>query len=307
MKAIRIHKQGGANILVYEDAPTPHPKEGEVLVRVYAAAVTPTELVWPTTWQTGAGAERSLPIPGHDFSGVVAEVGPGVSGWEVGAPVYALTDFARDGAEAEYTLALPAELAAKPPSLTFEEAAVAPLSALTAWQALFEHAGLASGQSILIHGAAGAVGTLAVQLAHWQGAYVIGTASSANLPLIRSLGADQGIDYRVTPFDAVVREVDVVLDTVGGATLKRSWDVLKPGGMLVSIVSAKVEEQAAEHAVRAAYFIVRPDGAQLARIGDLIDSGALHPVIDVTFPLSQAGRAYEYRHQHGKTVLSIAE
>jgi len=308
MKAVRMHARGGPEQLVYEDAPQPQPAGGEVLVRVYATAVTPTELGWSTTWKTKTGADRHLPIPGHDLSGVVAEIGPGVTSVTVGAAVYALTDFNRDGAEAEYTIALPSELAPKPHSLDSRQAAAVPMSALTAWQALFDHAGLSAGQRVLIHGASGGVGTLAVQLAHWAGAHVIGTASAHNRDFVCGLRADDFVDYTTTHFEDVVHEVDVVLDTVGGDTLERSWNVLRKGGILVSIVGSPTAEQAAAHGVRAATFIVRPDREQLIRIGELIDTGRIRPMIEVVLPLSQARQAYERGqggHASGKVVLQV--
>src|SRR5690242_17634264 len=208
MKAIRIHAPGGPQGLVYEDIPPPRPREGEVLVRVYAVGITPMEL----TWKTSTGAVRPLPIiPGHELSGVVSEVGPAVTEVAVGDAVYALTDFLRDGAQAEYTIALPTELAPKPHSLDHVQAAAVPLSALTAWQALFEHAKLSAGQTILVHGASGGVGIFVVQLAHWIGANVIGTASAHNRDLLRDLGADEVIDYTRHRFEDMVHDADVVI------------------------------------------------------------------------------------------------
>ena len=227
MKAIRMHGRGGPEWLVYEDVPPPHPGRGEVLVRVYATGVIAPELTWPETYQTRAGSIRSLPIPGHDFSYVVEEVGPGVSTLVRGAKVYALTAFDRDDAEAEYTIALPSELAPKPHSLDYVQAAAVPLTVLTAWQAFFDHAGLIAGQTILIHRAAGGVGVFAVQFARWAGAQVITTASARNHDFLRALGANKIIDYTTTRFEEVVHDVDLVLDTVGGETLERSWAVVK--------------------------------------------------------------------------------
>src|SRR5512133_998064 len=237
MKAIHIHGRGGPNHLVYEDAPQPHPGSGEVLVRVYATGIIATELKWDVTYQTPTGSPRTMPIPGRDLSGVVEEVGPGVTTPVTGAAVYAMLGYGRDGAEADYTLALPNELAPKPTTLDPVQAAAVPLSALTAWQALFDHAHLAVGQTVLIHGGAGGVGVFAVQLAHWVGARVIATASARNRIFLRELGADEVIDYTTTRFEEVVQGVDLVFDTVGGDTLQRSWLVIRPGGVLVSIVS----------------------------------------------------------------------
>lgn len=309
MKAIRLHGRGGPDRLVYEDVPQPHPGPGEVLVRVKATAVIANELRWPETYQTGAGNERPLPIPGHDLAGVVAEVGPGVTDIVVGAEVYGLTAFDRDGAEAEYTIALPDELAPKPRSLDYVQAAAVPLSALTVWQAFFDYAGLAAGQTVLIQGAAGGVGVFAVQLARWAGAYVIGTASAPNSVFLQALGANETIDYTTTRFEDMVHDVDLVFDLVGGDTLQRSWRVIKPGGTLVSIVSPRPSsEEAKAHGVRLVWFIVEPNRDQLILIGKLIDKGLIRSVVETVFPLSQARQAYEQAskgHTRGKIVLRV--
>ena len=310
MKAIRIHGRGGPERLVYEDVPQPRPGEGEVLVGVKATSVIATELTWPETYQTKAGSERSLPIPGHDLAGVVMEVGPGVTDIVLGAEVYALTDAYRDGAEAEYTIALPSELAPKPRSLDYVQAAAVPLSALTAWQAFFDYAGLAAGQTVLIHGAAGGVGVFAVQLARWAGAYVIGTASARNSDFLRELGANKTLDYTTTRFEDVVRDVDLVLDTVGGETLERSWMVVKKGGVLVSVASPPSPEQAKAHGVRSVWFIVKPNRDQLIRISELIDTGRMRAIVETVLPLSQAHQAYEQGargHTRGKIILRVED
>lgn len=311
MKAIRIHDRGGADHLVYEDAPQPHPGPGEVLVRSYAAGVIANELTWDETYQTQTGSPRPFPIPGHDLSGVVEEVGPGVSTLTKGSEVYALIAFNRDGAEADYTIALPSELAPKPRTIDHVQAAAVPLTALTAWQALFEHANLVEGQTVLIHGAAGGVGVFAVQLAHWTGANVIATASARNRDFLRELGADEIIDYTTTRFEEAVRDVDLVFDLVGGDTLRRSWQVIKPGGALVSVVSPRPSfAEAKEHDVRPFWFVVEPNRDQLIQIGSLIDAGQLRPIIETVLPLSQARQAYEQGargHTRGKIVLRVMD
>jgi NADPH:quinone reductase-like Zn-dependent oxidoreductase len=310
MKAIRIHGRGGPELLAYEDAPQPHPGQGEVLVRVYATGVISTELTWSETYQTKEGSVRPQPIPGHDLSGVVEEVGPGVSTLVRGAEVYALTAFERDGAEAEYTIALPSELAPKPHSLDHVQAASVPLAALTAWQALFDHAGLTAGQTVLIHGAAGGVGVFAVQLARWAGAQVIATASARHHDFLRELGANEIIDYATTRFEEVVHDVDLVFDMVGGETLERSWAVVKKGGVLVSVANPPSTEQAKAHGVRSVWFIVEPNRDQLIQIGALIDAGQIRPIIDTVLPLSQAQQAYEQGargHMRGKIVLRVVD
>ena len=311
MKAIRIHGRGGPERLVYEDVPQPHPGQGEVVVRVYATGVIANELRWDETYETKAGSKRVLPIPGRDLSGVVEEVGPGTPPLTKGSQVYAMTDYGRDGAEAEFTIALPSELAPKPRTLDYVQAAAVPLTALTAWQALFEHASLVAGQTVLIHGAAGGVGVFAVQLAHWAGAHVIATASARNRDFLRELGANEVIDYTTTRFEEVVHDVNLVFDTVGGDTLERSWQVVKPGGVLVSVVSPQPSfEEAKVHGVRLVWFVVEPNRDELIQIGTLIDAGHLRPIIDTVFPLSQARQAYEQGargHTRGKIVLRVVD
>ena len=311
MKAIRIHGRGGPDHLVYEDVPQPHPGPGEVLVRVSATGVFVNELRWNETYETKEGSKRVLPIPGRDLSGVVVEVGPGVTALTEGAQVYAMLDYSRDGADADYTLALPGELAPKPRTLDAVQAAAVPLSALTAWQGFFEHASLVAGQTVLIHGGAGGVGVFAVQLARWAGAHVIATASARHRDFLRELGADEFIDYTTTRFEDVVHDVDLVFDLVGGDTLQRSWQVIKPGGTLVSVVSPPPPADVAKgHDVRFAWFVVEPNREQLIQVGELIDAGKLRPIIDAVFPLSQARQAYEQGmkgHTRGKVVLRVAD
>lgn len=311
MKAIRLHGRGGPDRLVYEDAPQPHPGPGEVLVRVYATGVIATELKWDETYQTPAGDPRALPIPGRDLSGVVEEVGSGVTTLVKGSEVYAMLGYGRDGAEAEFTLALPDELVPKPRTLDFVQAAAVPLTALTAWQAFFDHASLVAGQTVLIHGAAGGVGVFAVQLARHAGAQVIATASARHRDFLRELGASAVIDYTTTRFEEVVHDVDLVFDLVGGDTLVRSWQVVKPGGVLVSVVSPRPSfAEAKAHGVRPVWFIVEPNREQLIQIGALIDAGRIRPIIDTVLPLSQARQAYEQGargHTRGKIVLRVVD
>src|SRR5215468_8731464 len=257
MKAICLRARGGPEALAYEEVPQPHPGEGEVLVRVHAAGVIHTELSWVPTWTTRAGRPRPLPvIPGHEFSGEIAGLGAGVKGVGVGDLVYGLNDWYRDGAQAEYCVARVGDFATKPASVDHVHAAATPISALTAWQGLIERGRLVAGQRVLIHGAAGGVGCIAVQLARWRGARVTGTASHSNLDFVSGLGADEVIDYQATRFEDVVRDIDLVFDTVGGETLERSWGLLKPGGTLVTI--AAPGEDIADERTRAAFFIVEP-------------------------------------------------
>ena len=266
----------------------------------------PTELLWVPTWTTPDGRTRPLPvIPGHEFSGEVAALGEGVTAVGVGEDVYGMNDWFRDGAQAEYCVARPADIARKPASVDHTHAAVTPISALTAWQGLFERARLAAGQQVLVHGAAGGVGSFAVQLARWRGARVIATAAAHNLDFVRSLGADEVIDYRAERFEDVVRDVDVVFDTVGGETLERSWGVLRRGGRMVTI--AVSGERTTDERVRAAYFIVEPSRTQLAEVARLIDAGALRPVVGAEFPLADALLAYRHKPARGKVVMRVGD
>ena len=231
MKAVFLNKQAGAGELVFGDIPQPKPGKGEVLIQVHATAVMPTELKWDPTFATPEGKPRPFPIVlSHEFSGVVAEPGQGAAGLKTGDVVYGMNDWYVNGAQAEYCVAPAAAVAPKPHSLNYTEAAVVPISALTAWQALFIRGGLKAGQRVLIHAGSGAVGAFAVQLAHSHGAHVVTTASANNLDFVRELGADEVIDYKTTRFEDVAHDMDVVFDTVGGETLMRSWTVLRPGG-----------------------------------------------------------------------------
>ncbi len=311
MKALRIHKQGDTNVLIYEDVPQPQPTDDEVLVRVYATSVTPAELGWGATWKTKAGVDRPSPIPGHELSGIVAQVGANVTDLKVGEEVYGFNDFDQDGSEAEYTIVRPAELAPKPSTLTHVQAAAVPLAALTAWKALFDHAKLKAGQTILIHGAAGGVGSFAVQLAHWAKAHVVGIDAPWNRDLLMQLGCDEVVDFTTTRFEAVVHDVDVVLDAVGaGDAMDRSWAITKKGGVLISLAKPLSQEQATTYGVRAVFFVVEPNRAELTQIAQLIDAGQLRPLVSKVLPLSQASEAYENKkggRTPGKIVLQVMD
>ncbi len=308
MKAVRIHGYGGPDVLRWEDAPCPRPAAGEIVARVYAAAVNPVD------WKVREGylkefMPRTFPmIPGWDFSGVVAATGPGVSRLREGDAVYSRPDLARDGAYAEYITVRETEVSLKPKSLDHVHAAAVPLCALTAWQALFDQAKIGPGQRVLIHAAAGGVGTFAVQLAKWKGAHVIGTASARNHDFLRDLGADELIDYTTTRFEDVVHDVDMVFDTMAGEVQKRSWKTLKPGGVLVSILGQPSAEDAQQHGVRGMMVFVRPNAEQLTRIAELIDARKLNPIVETVLPLAEARRALELSqagHVRGKIVLRV--
>src|SRR5882757_6781663 len=308
MKAIRIHNYGGPEVLQCEDAPRPKPQAGEVLVRVKAAGVNPID------WKVREGHMKDFwphkfpLILGWDLSGVVEEVGPGVSRFKIGDEVYSIPDPTRDGAYADYIVVRESELALKPNSLHHIRAATVPLAALTAWQSLFDTAQLQPGQRVLIHAGSGGVGHFAVQLAKWKDAYVFATASTKNQDLLRKLGVDEPIDYTQQRFEDVARNIDVVLDTIGGETQERSWSVLKKGGNLVSLVHPPSEERAKELGVRAVFLGGKSNGAQLAEIAKIIELGKLAPIIDRILPLSEARRAHQLSqsgHTHGKIVLRV--
>jgi NADPH:quinone reductase-like Zn-dependent oxidoreductase len=310
MKAVRIHNYGGPEVLNYEDAPRPEPGEGEVLIRVHAASVNPID------WKVREGHTKDFwphefpLILGWDLSGVVGELGRGVSRFKIGDEVYSVPDPTRNGAYADYIVVRESELALKPNSLHHIRAAAVPLAALTAWQSLFDTAQLQPGQRVLIHAAAGGVGHLAVQLAKWKTAHVIATASTKNQELLRELGADETIDYTRQRFEDVARKIDIVLDPIGGDTQERSWQVLKKGGILLSLVEPPSADKAKALGIQAAFAASHPNGAELAKIAELIDSGDLKPIVNRILPLSEARRAHELSqtgHTHGKIVLRVKE
>jgi len=311
MKAIRIHNYGGPEVLQFEDAPRPTPGSGELLIRVHAASVNPID------WKVRAGYMKDyiplpLPfIPGWDVSGVVEAMGAGVTKFKKGDEVYARPDVAAHGygAYAEYVVVKETETAFKPKSIDHVHAAAIPVGAVTAWRALFDTAGLKKDQKVLIHGAAGGVGSFAVQLAKWKGAHVIGTASARNQAFLRELGVDEPIDYAKTRFEDFVHDVDVVLDPIGGDTQKRSWKTLKKGGILVSIVGPPSAEEAAKHGVRSAFLSAQGGSSLLAELAKLTDSGNIKPIVETVLPLSEARHAHELNetgHARGKTVLKVA-
>jgi NADPH:quinone reductase-like Zn-dependent oxidoreductase len=310
MQAVRFHSYGSPEVLVLEEVPRPQAGPGEVLVRVQGAGVNPLD------WKVRAGQvkewlQHHLPlIPGWDVSGIVEAVGEGVTAFKSGDGVYGMLDFRKDGAYAEYVVAKALDLASRPRSIHRVQAGAVPLAALTAWQSLFEVAGLSSIQSVLIHAAAGGVGHFAIQFAKWKGARVLGTASAENVDFLKELGADEVIDYRANRFEEKVREVDVVFDLIGGDTQRRSWQVLKKGGILVATLGIPSPEAAREHQVRGEGIIVHPDRPQLAKIAALIDGAQVKPVVTAVLPLADAARAHELSqrgHTRGKILLQVSE
>lgn len=308
MKAVRIHEFGGLDSLRVEEVPRPEPGEGEVLVRIHAAGINPVD--WKTCAGEGIAPRLEAPfpfIPGWDVSGVVEALGPGASGFTVGDAVCGMVRWPwGGGGYAEYVAAPEADLVARPAALDHAQAAGLPLAALTAWQALFDTADLQPGQTVLVHAAAGGVGHLAVQLAKWKGAQVVGTASGRNQAFLRELGVDHAIDYNETRFEDAAGSVDVVLDGVGGEVQERSWAVLRPGGTLASIRGRPSEEQAAARGVRAQHISVHADPSQLRAVADLANRGQLRVHVEAAFPLDDVRKAHETSrtgHARGKLVL----
>jgi NADPH:quinone reductase-like Zn-dependent oxidoreductase len=307
MKAIRAYAYGGPERLTLEDIPDPVPGEGEVLIDVAASGVNPVD------WKILEGRMKAflpLPLPytpGVEVSGKISALGAGVKDFVVGDEVFGFIGIV--GGYATKVVASAERLASVPKKLSLLEAAGVPAAALTAWQALHEHAGVKPGQRVLIHGAAGGVGSMAVQLARIAGAEVIGTASSSNLEYVRQLGAMQVIDYRSESFEESVSAVDIVLDLVGGETQDRSWSLLKAGGILVSPVSPPDAERARSRGVVGKHFATRSDGKQLAAIAAHFDSGEIMVDVETVFPLSRAADALQKNltgHARGKLVLDAA-
>ncbi|OBC02308.1 NADP-dependent oxidoreductase [Mycobacterium sp. 852002-40037_SCH5390672] len=307
MTALRAHRRGGPEQLVLERAPRPVPGSGEVLVAVHAAGITFDELTWDETW-TLDGASRVPVIPSHEVSGVVEAVAADVTDFAPGAEVYGLVSFDRDGAAADFVAVPAADLAAKPSTVSHTVAAALPLAGLTALQALVDHAAVQPGESVLVHGGAGGVGLLAVQLAALLGARVTATVRSDTASLLRGCGAQRVIDVRTEAFDET--GYDVVIDTVGGQTLQRSFGVLRRGGRLVTLSAPPPDGRAEEFGVTATFFIVTPNRDQLNELAALVDSDRLHVAIAQTFGLDEGRKAFESRshgRRAGKTVIVVRD
>jgi NADPH:quinone reductase-like Zn-dependent oxidoreductase len=308
MKAGRVLRYGPPSVITIDDVPRPSPGIGQLLVRVEAAGVGN----WDALFREGKSKLEPLPIIlGSDISGTVEALGPDVSGFKPGDEVYGSTNPQFSGGYAEYAVPMAGMIALKPRTLNFIEAASVPVVAITAWQTLFEYANAVAGQTVLIHGAAGSVGAYAVQLARQAGLHIVATAGSADLDYVRGLGAEKVLDYKQQRFEELLSGVDVVLDTIGGATQEKSLRVLKPNGILVSIVSAVPEATQKEYGVRAAFFYAEVTTARLNKITELIDSGKLSTDVGTVLPLEEAQTAHEMlagakKHKRGKIVLSIA-
>lgn len=310
MKATRIHRYGDPDVLIYEDAPMPEPGDEEVLVRVHTAGVNPID------WKIRQGLLKEhiplrLPaILGQDMAGTVEAVGARVSDLKPGDVVYGKQAPTRGGTYAEYTAIARGAVDMAPRSMAPAQAAGVPLAATTAWTALFDDADLRDGQTVLIHAGSGGVGHFAIQLARHRGARVITTTSAAHVQLAEDLGADQVIDYRTQDFSTQLRDVDVVLDTLGGATLDKSFAVLRRGGTLVSLVADPDGEQARHHGVTAKRVMGKSDARRLRALAELVDAGQLRVVIDREFPLREAAAAHtanQAGHTTGKIVLRVQD
>jgi len=308
MKAIVVHEYGGPEVLKYEDAPRPEPKENEVLVRVMAAGVNPVDaLIRSGKYAKFFGTSLPL-VPGYDIAGVVEKIGTKIAKLKVGDAVYAYPMWG--GGYAEFAVATDGEAALKPKSISFVEAAGVPLAALTAWQALIDVAKMDKGQTVLIHGGSGGVGSFAIQIAKARGAKVIATASTSNQDLLKQLGADVAIDYTKQKFEDVAKDVDVVLDSVGKDTLARSYGVVKKGGFIASLVAKPDQAELDKHGIRGAPISVKPNASELAEITKLIDEKKIKPIVSQVLPLTEAVKAQEQaatHHTRGKIVLKIAD
>ncbi|MDL2406123.1 NADP-dependent oxidoreductase [Rhizobium calliandrae] len=308
MKAMRLHTYGDIASVVAEDIPVPDVGPDEVLIRVAAAGVNPLDLKL-ITGHAAAYFPLTFPyIPGTDLAGTVEQAGPLAARWRPGDRVIARPAPTRGGAFAEFAAVPVSQVAAAPTSLSLETAAGLPTAAATAWQALFETAHLERGQTVFIHTAAGGVGSFAVQLARVAGARVIATASAANADLVRELGALRAVDYRTQDFAADLDDVDIVLDTIGGETQQRSFSILRPGGMLVSIVSPPDEILAVAHGVSGAFVFHQTDATRLGSISGLCDAGSLRVVRDQVFDFADMQAALQRvasQRSRGKVLLAI--
>jgi NADPH:quinone reductase-like Zn-dependent oxidoreductase len=304
MQAIIVRdRAAGVGGLSLAEMPYPHAAENDVVVRVHAAGFTPGELDWPGTWSDRAGRDRTPSVPGHELSGVVTELGYGTTGLAVGQRVFGLSDWTRNGSLAEYVAVEARNLAPLPADVDHTVAAALPISGLTAWQALFDHGHLAVGQTVLIHGAAGGVGSIAVQLARDIGARVIGTGRAKDKDTVLGLGAGTFLDLQSEQLEDV-GQVDVVLDVIGGDILVRSTALVRAGGTLVTIATPPTVQP---NEGRAIFFVVEPDRARLADLAQRVRAGRLHPIVGAVYPLAEAPTAFNPTHRTpGKTIIQLA-
>jgi NADPH:quinone reductase-like Zn-dependent oxidoreductase len=305
VKAIVVRgRDAGVDGVTLTDLPYPHAAENDVIVRVHAAGFTTGELDWPATWTDRAGRDRTPSVPGHELSGVVAELGYGTTGLTVGQRVFGLIDWTRNGSLAEYTAVEARNLAPLAADIDHTVAAALPISGLTAWQGLFVHAGLTTGQTVMIHGAAGAVGSIAVQLAREVGACVIGTGRADDRDVVLGLGARAFLDLDADPLESVA-EVDVVFDVIGGDILERSTALVRPGGTVVTIAMPPAVQPKDGRAV---FFVVEPDRVQLAELAQRLRDGRLKPLVGAVRPLAETADAMaHHRRTPGRTIIDVAQ
>src|SRR5437588_9380752 len=310
MKAIVVNEHGGPDVLKYQDAPRPEPKEDEILVRVMAAAVNPVDSYVRQGMFAKRGLDNRPAIIGYDISGVVEKTGAKITKFKKGDAVYCYLSVMRGGGYAEFAIAKESETAPKPKNINFEETAAVPLATTTAWQALIDTAKIDKGQTVLIHGGSGGVGSFAIQIAKARGAKVIATASTAHQDLLKQLGVDQAIDYTKQKFEDVVKDVDVALNCVRADALARSYGVVKKGGIIVSITDEPDQTECAKHGIRGSRLGAHPDANVLEELTKLIEAGKMKPIVSQTFPLAEASKAHqqiETHHTLGKIVLKVAE
>jgi NADPH:quinone reductase-like Zn-dependent oxidoreductase len=305
MQAITVcDRDAGFAGVTLADLPYPHAAENDVIVRVHAAGFTPGELDWPTTWTDRAGRDRTPSVPGHELSGVVVELGYGTTGLTVGQRVFGMADWARNGSLAEYAAVEARNLAPLAADIDHTVAATLPISGLTAWQGLFDHGQLRAGQTVLVHGAAGGVGSIAVQLAREAGARVIGTGRAADKDRVHNLGAEIFLDLQTEPLEGA-GEVDVAFDVIGGEILDRTARVVRAGGTLVSIAAPPTVWP--DHG-RAVFFVVEPDRDRLADLAERVRGGRLRAVVGSVRPLSEAPTAFAPEQRTpGKTIIQVTE
>jgi len=310
MKAVIIHSYGGPDVLKVEDVHRPVPKEDEMLIRVIAASVNPVDVAIRKSYLAELIGNKFPLTLGMDAAGIVEKTGAKITKFKAGDPVYAFFTLANEGGYAEFVTAKENEVASKPTTVTYTQAAAVPAAGSTAWQVLVDVAKLGAGQTILIHGGSGGVGHFAIQIAKARGAKVIATASTTNQDFIKKMGADVTIDYTKTKFEEVAKDVDVVLDMVGRETLKRSYGVVKKGGIIVSIVDDVDQKELDAHGIRGMTFRCEPKASVLEDLAQLIDAKKIIPVVSQTFPLSEVAKAQEQiatRHTRGKIVFQIAD
>lgn len=309
MKTVRIHEYGNADVLHIEEIPVPQIASDELLIKIHAASVNPVD------WMVREGYLKDmhlhkLPLTlGQDFSGTVEKVGNSVTGFKVGDDVFGRPSLERDGSYAEFIEVKATEVALMPKTITYDEAATLPVAGTTAWETLINLAKIKKGQRVLILGSSGGVGSLAIQIARNKECYVIGTTSNANLDFVKSLGADEVIDYKSQDFSQLLSDIDVVLDTVGGENQEKAFKVMKRGGVLVSTVNKPDQKMADQYGVRCENVSVGPNAHILNELRTLVEMGQIHPVIDKVYRLEDAKQAQNYSQSgkvRGKIVLEIA-